>query len=162
MIIKAIIVIVAVVIIALIINAIEDIKRVNRTRMSFKESLDLAEVPIVTFVCTGRKLNFLLDTGSSNSLINKSLCKDLQVEACDFKTDVIGIEGNKMPLDFCKLTLEYKGQHFENKFALGELDATFASVKQATGVQLHGILGSDFFQNYGYILDFSELAAYIK
>ena len=62
-----------VVFVALIVNAVEDHKRNGEPHMSFKESMDLVELPIITFYNNGKKLNFLLDTGANNSIINLSL-----------------------------------------------------------------------------------------
>ena len=53
MILKIVICAVAVIVLALIINTAEDIEEVNKKRMSFKEALDLAEVPVVTFLNNG-------------------------------------------------------------------------------------------------------------
>ena len=42
----------------------------EQTKISFKEGLDLTELPIVTFNQGDVKLHFLLDTGSNISFIN--------------------------------------------------------------------------------------------
>ena len=160
MILKIVICVVAVIVLALIINAAEDIKEVNKKRMSFKEALDLAEVPIVTFLNNGIKLNFLLDTGSSWSIINESVLPSLVTEKLDAVMNIVAADGNKVPSKFCKMNVSYKDQEFENDFAIKDLDEAFGVVKQESGVQIHGILGSDFFQKYKYVLDFKELIAY--
>ena len=160
MILKIVICVVAVIVLALIINAAEDIKEVNKKRMSFKEALDLAEVPIVTFLNNGIKLNFLLDTGSSWSIINESVLPPLVTEKLDAVMNIEAADGNKVPSKFCKMKVSYKDQEFENDFAIRDLDEAFGVVKQESGVQIHGILGSDFFQKYRYVLDFKELIAY--
>jgi hypothetical protein len=38
----------------------------------------------------------------------------------------------------------------------------FGHMKQDTGVTLHGIIGSKFFNKFKYVLDFDELIAYSK
>ena len=55
-------------------------KRRDQTKISFKEGLDLTELPIVTFKQGDKKLHFLLDTGSNISYINSEVIKDLEVE----------------------------------------------------------------------------------
>ena len=42
-------------------------------KISFKETLDLTDLPIVTFEQNGNKINFLLDTGANRSVINKAI-----------------------------------------------------------------------------------------
>ena len=159
-IIKIIISLLAVILIAIIANAYEDIRKRNKLKMSFKEALDLAEVPVVTFLNNGIKLNFLLDTGSSWSIINESVLPSLVTEKLDAVMNIVAADGNKVPSKFCKMKVSYKDQEFENDFAIRDLDEAFGVVKQESGVQIHGILGSDFFQKYKYVLDFKELIAY--
>ena len=118
MILKIVICVVAVIVLALIINAAEDIKEINKKRMSFKEALDLAEIPIVTFLNNGIKLNFLLDTGSSLSIINESVLPSLVTEKLDAVMNIVAADGNKVPSKFCKMKVSYKDQEFENDFAI--------------------------------------------
>ena len=58
---------------AFIVNTVEKIRKKNNSKISFKEAMDLAELPVVTFYNGDVKLNFLLDTGSNISYINKSI-----------------------------------------------------------------------------------------
>ena len=60
------------------------------------------------------------------------------------------------------MTIYYKDQKFEEEFSITDLDGAFDIIKKENGVQIHGILGSKFFEKYKYILDFKELIAYIK
>lgn len=151
-----------VIIIAIIINTIEGIRKENGSKISFRESMDLTELPIITFYNGDKKLNFLLDTGSNVSHINSSVIHLLDHTKTDQKTDTIGMEGNKVSNDICKMTVYYRNQRFEEDFIISDLNDAFDIIKQEDGVQIHGILGSKFFEKYKYILDFSELIAYIK
>ena len=72
------------------------------------------------------------------------------------------MEGNKISNQFCKMSITYKNQIFEEEFSITDLDEAFSVVKQESGVQIHGILGSKFFEKYRYVLDFGELIAHIK
>lgn len=151
-----------VIVIAMIINVIEDNRKKNDSKISFRESMDLTELPVVTFYNGDKKLNFLLDTGSNVSHINSSIIHLLDHTKTDQKTDTIGMEGNKVSNDVCKMTIYYRNQRFEEDFIISDLNDAFDIIKQEDGVQIHGILGSKFFEKYKYVLDFSELIAYIK
>lgn len=154
----------AVIILAVIINGVDDYCRQRkRVNMSFKEAMDLAELPVVTFYNGDKKLNFLLDTGSNISQINSSVLPLLDHKKVEEKNmDVIGIEGNKVNTEFCEMTITYKGQEFVGEFCIHDLDDAFAIIKEESGVQVQGILGSLFFQKYKYVLDFENLIAYSK
>ena len=155
-------VVILVLVIAFIINTIDDIRKRNNSKISFKEAMDLVELPVVTFYNGDTKLNFLLDTGSNVSYINSSIIPLLVHEKTDKEMNTIGIEGNKVSNQFCKMSVAYKNQVFEEEFSIADLDEAFSVVKQESGVQIHGILGSKFFERYKYVLDFKELTAYIK
>ena len=155
-------IILLVLLLAIVINTFEDVKKKNDSKISFKESMDLTELPVVTFYNKDTKLNFLLDTGSNNSHINSSVLSTLEYENIDRKTETIGFSGNKSDNNFCKMTISYKNQKFEEEFGITDLEEAFSVVKKESGVQIHGILGSKFFEKYRYVLDFSELIAYIK
>ena len=155
-------VVILVLVIAFIANTIDDIRKRNNSKISFKEAMDLVELPVVTFYNGGTKLNFLLDTGSNVSYINSSIIPFLVHEKIDKEMNTIGMEGNKVSNKFCKMSVTYKNQVFEEEFSIANLDEAFGVVKQESGVQIHGILGSKFFERYKYVLDFKELTAYIK
>lgn len=162
MILEIIGVVILVLAIAFIANTIDDIRKRNNSKISFKEAMDLTELPVVTFYNGDKKLNFLLDTGSNVSHINSSIINLLDHTKTNQKTDTIGMEGNKVSNDICKMTIYYKNQKFEEDFIISDLNDAFDIIKQEDGVQIHGILGSKFFEKYKYILDFKELTAYIK
>ena len=155
-------VVILVLVIVFITNTIDDIRKRNNSKISFKEAMDLVELPVVTFYNGDTKLNFLLDTGSNVSYINSSIIPLLVHEKTDKEMNTIGIEGNKVSNQFCKMSVTYKNQVFEEEFSIADLDEAFGVVKQESGVQIHGILGSKFFERYKYVLDFKELMAYIK
>lgn len=132
--------------------------------MSFSASMDLCDLPICTFYQGERKLNFLLDTGANNSVINKDALKfikntPLQTEKQEY---IYGVEGHKSPITYCGITLTYKSKNYDDVFVVQDLTKAFLNVKQEYGVTLHGLLGSKFFQKYQYILDFQSLIAYNK
>lgn len=162
MILEIIGVVILVLAVAFIANTIDDMRKRSNSKISFKEAMDLVELPVVTFYNGDKKLNFLLDTGSNVSYINSSIIPLLVHEKTDKEMNTIGIEGNKVSNQFCKMSVTYKNRVFEEEFSITDLDEAFSVVKQESGVQIHGILGSKFFERYKYVLDFKELIAYIK
>ena len=164
MVLEIVSILLAVGILAIIINGVETYcKQRKIVNMSFKEAMDLVELPVVTFYNGNKKLNFLLDTGSNISQINSSVLPLLDYKKIEEENmNVIGIEGNKVDTEFCEMSITYKDQKFVDRFCIHNLDDAFAIVKEESGVQIHGILGSLFFQKYKYILDYESLIAYSK
>lgn len=135
----------------------------EKCQFSLKESMDLAQLPIVTFTEGKYKLNFLLDTGSTHSHIASSVADKLTgspIEADYSYTTASGLSTCSKAMD---VNLLYKGKTFRTTvFISNTLDESFKEVKNNCGVQLHGILGSDFLEEHKYVLDFSKLIAYSK
>lgn len=151
-----------IVFIALIVAGFIDLLRKTPHNMSFKESMDLCDLPVVTFIHNNKRLNFLLDTGSSKSVIDSNALKDLAYEETNKVGEVFGVDGNKRDIRFIKFSISYKNVDYEEEFQVLDMSAPFGNVKSDYGVTLHGILSSTFFQKYKYVLDFAELIAYSK
>ena len=145
---------------ALLVNYIRE-RRSRKDRMSFKESMDLTELPVVTFYTSNRKLNFLLDTGSNTSYINTRELENIEHEKLPYASTVSGL-GEQKECPYIKVSFYYKDMKFEDTMQSIDLSHTFEQIKQESGVNIHGILGSRFFAKYKYVLDFNELIAYRK
>lgn len=129
------------------------------------EAFNLTEMTIVTFSNNGKKLNFLLDTGSNDSYISKST-SELDIvykELNNNEREILGSAGASQTGKEINMDLTYKDFIYNNNmYVLDSLDESFKSIKETDGVQLHGILGTIFLNKYRFILDFDELVAYKK
>lgn len=132
-------------------------------KISFKESLDLAELPIVTFYQGKTKINFILDTGANNSIIDETFAENLETTLIDNTSDVVGIDGRpQVGIQSRLIKIAYKDVLYEDVFKIIDMSASFQHIKRTTGVTVHGMLGNNFFQKYKYVLDFEEMIAYSK
>ena len=114
--------------------------RKKSSEISFREAMDLAELPVITFYNGDKKINFLLDTGSNISYLNESIVSSLVTESTGEESNIIGIEGNKVNCKSCKMIIRRNNQEFEEEFSIADLDKAFSIVKKESGVQIHGIL----------------------
>ena len=110
----------------------------------------------------GSKLNFLLDTGANTSVINHSALDSISYKKEDGTGTLFGMEGNKIEVCYVTIPLEYKDKVYEDCFQVVDMSQSFNQIKSESGVTLHGVLGSMFFQKYQYVLDFKSLIAYSK
>ena len=122
-----------VILIAITINCIEYERIKNKTRISFKESMDLTELPVVTFYNKDKKLNFLLDTGSNLSVINESVLNTVEHEKINNSIKTIGL-GGSIESNSCKIHIHYKDNKFEDVFTIANMDEQFNIIKQEDGV----------------------------
>ncbi|WCF58613.1 aspartyl protease [Bacteroides phage PhiCrAssBcn17] len=162
-IVAVLVILACVAIIAEVVNLIMNRRKIDPKvgRISFRESMDLVELPIVTFMNNGRKLNFLLDTGASYSSINEAALEGLSYVDTGETGFGMGIEGTvKEDRGYIRMDVGYRSQSYEDDFQVVDLSQAFRMIKQECGINLHGILGSTFFQKYRYVLNFDELVAY--
>ena len=160
---KFIIILVIIALIAYIVNKVESTKKEINSRMSFKEALDLIELPIVTFYQGDKKLNFMLDYGSNLSIIDINAVNNLKLEYIKLNkvNSILGINGETRDAGFVNMKFYYKHLKFDYDFQYLDLSNVVNSLKQ-DGITIHGILGNQFFTKYKYILDFNDLIAYSK
>lgn len=135
-------------------------------KVSFKESLDLCDLPIITFLCGNTKLNFLLDTGSTHSHISSAVVKHITTKEkikLDTSIKTIGFDATEETQDSTILVLKYKDKDFPIQVFISEAIAkSFEYIKKESGVQLHGVLGNDFFTMYNYTIDFKKCVTYAQ
>lgn len=155
----------AIIIIAIFIIAVAwGLVRINRAPniMSFREAMDLTELPIVTFYISEKKLNFLLDTGANASIIDENSMEGLTYNKTNCVRPITGMEGNPIEAPVVEMELSYRDNVYKEEFQVVDMSAAFGAIKQESGVVLNGILGNAFFTKYRYVLDFKDLIAYSK
>lgn len=135
---------------------------IHPNAMSFQNSMDLAELPVVTFRQGDKKINFLLDTGSNNCVIDSNILNSIDHKMLDVETNILGLEGNAQKTGVCTIKMTYKDKEYEYPYVIQDMSAAFDSIKKETGVTVNGMLGSKFFNEFKYVLDFDELIAYSK
>lgn len=132
-------------------------------RMSFKESLDLVGLPIITFKHNNKKLNFIVDTGAATSAINKTIVEYLDTTPLKTETTIAyGVDGIGHAVESVGLVLEYKENSYADIFRILDLTPAFENIKKECGVTVHGLLSSAFLERYKYVIDFKELAIIAK
>lgn len=134
----------------------------DHSTVSFQEAMDLVDLPIITVQNNNTKINLLLDTGSNSSYISPGILNLLKYDEIDLTNTTVGFGGASTHSKGCNMKIKYKKLTFEDTFIIMQSDDVFTAIKQECGVQVHGILGSKFFDRYSYVIDFSDLTAYIK
>ena len=75
---------------------------------------------------------------------------------------MFGVDGVKRDVTYASINLTYKSRNYSEDFQVLDIQNAIDQVKSESGVNMIGILGSEFFRKYKYILDFNELVAYSK
>lgn len=132
--------------------------------ISFLETLNLTGLPIITFNQNNTKINFILDTGSTTTILDSRSIKKLKLKYKDLNNDnniIVDVNGKETKkITYHNMSMSYKKMLFNFDFIIKNCNYTFYTIKKNYGVTVHGILGSDFLDKYNYILDFNEYIAY--
>ena len=135
-------------------------KKTSYDSMSFRETMDLTGLPIVTFKQGENKFNFILDTGAFSSIINSEILDKLQYTEIEGKSVGYGVDGIEHHMDRVGIVLTYKDKNYSDVFRVLDMTTSFDALKRDYGVTVHGLLSSAFFERYKYILNYKELIAY--
>lgn len=137
-------------------------KQELKTRISFRETMNLTDLPIITFYNNGRKLNFILDTGSNRSVLNIRELGNCVYQKLNSTNELLGMDGIPREVENISLILSYNKREYAEVFQAVDISSALDGYKKESGVNVHGILGNTFFLKYRYILDFNDLVAYQK
>lgn len=135
---------------------------VHPDAMSFQNSMDLADAPVVTLYQGDKKINFILDTGATCCTIDSTYLKKLEYEERQELINNTGIEGNSTQCKTCNINISYKSKHYKVPCLIQDLSKALETIKKETGITVHGILGTNFFNAFNYVLDFDKYIAYSK
>lgn len=133
--------------------------------ISFKESLELTGVPIVTFYQENKKLHFLIDTGADASYLNSTIIATIIHVPIEGSVSAISASGESINSTKAKSAITYEGKLFPWIFRVTDLTVITEGtglVIKGSPVTIAGIIGSDFLTYYQYQLDFQKLLAYSK
>ena len=154
-------IIIAVVTIAIVI--VKGRIKPKRVLIPFKESMDLVHLPIVTFINNGVRLHFILDTGADDSYISEEILPSLVIKdqqpLCSHS--VTGMNSAASAGSLVTLDLSYKSEVFETPALVMKFHNMFEQ-GHIKGIEIHGVLGSIFFEKHKYHLDFANYEAYPK
>lgn len=129
-------------------------------RISFRETMDLTGLPIVTFKQGENKFNFVLDTGAHSSIIDSRVLDKLQYTELEGKSIGYGVDGVEHHMDRVGIVLAYKDKNYSDAFRVLDMTVPFGTLKRDYGITAHGLLSSAFFERYKYVLNYNELVAY--
>lgn len=132
----------------------------HNSKVSFFETYKLTGIPIITMHSGKRDVNFMVDTGSNNSFIDSNLLQDIDAVELPCVGKVCGLGKKVLETHFYNIKLNLRDKiDFEFEFQAFDFSST---IPEQEVVKINGILGSDFFDKYKYVIDFKEYIAYTR
>lgn len=129
--------------------------------ISFRAGYDLTDMPIITVYQDDKKFNLLLDTGANCSTINADVLSELKHKKLDKKASAFGIGGEEQGR-YYEIPFAFNGVVYIYPYLAINHTSSFKEIKDSTGVTVHGIIGSAFFNEFRYVIDFDQMIAYPK
>lgn len=129
--------------------------------MEFPLTLGLQKTGLPLIVTSGKLKNlcFLIDTGATNNILFTYVYEHFKDEfrVLEDKQKIMGIEGEYKEAPVIEATFNFEGIDYTSTFSVFNGSDAIRQVQEETGVQIHGILSTDFLVKNKWILDFDKL-----
>ena len=118
-------------------------------------------LPLIVIEINQQNLCFLLDTGSNKNLIEQRVYEFFKesVEAIGSST-ILGLEGNKLDTPIINLSFNFENHSYSTNFNVFDSIKAFGAIEKESDIQIHGIIGNEFFIENEWIIDFEKLMVY--
>ena len=127
---------------------------------SFSKGFTSPNLPIVTFTQGETEINFIIDTGSDDNVINKEALKFIKHDMVEHNGTLAGV-GGVFKVEACTIAFQLGAENFSAKFIISDhLKEAFDNIRKAHAIPLHGMLGSKFLRQNKIVLDFNNMTAY--
>lgn len=126
--------------------------------ISFDYTLNNTKLPIISIMIENKKINFIIDTGSTCNLIDSNIVeyfKDIVKPVGEYYIN--GIDGTKHKVDVVVIPLKIEEKIFKQNFCVKPLLEAFKNIEKECGIQVHGLLGTDFLLKNKCIIDFKSM-----
>ena len=130
--------------------------------VSFKQGFIPPRIPIATFYQEGKKLNFLLDSGSDKNVLDSRILKEVKYENVEGESVNLTGVGGVTQVNTCKVAFTCDTKEYTEEFLITDLSEAFGLIEQEHCITLHGIIGSTFMRKNNIVMDFQNLVAYTK
>ena len=129
--------------------------------MKFSLALGLQKTGLPLIVISGKLKNlcFLIDTGATHNVLFTYVYEHFRSEfkLLSEKQNIMGIEGHCKETPIIEATFDFEGSEYTSTFSVFDATEAIARVQQETGVQIHGILSTDFLIQNKWIINFDKL-----
>lgn len=121
-------------------------------------------LPLIVVTCTDdtgttRDLCLLIDTGSTNNILFSFVYEHFQksFKSLDKQGSIIGFEGQQHETPQIEATFDFEGQSYISTFSVLDVFDGMKHIQEEAGVQIHGVLGTDFLLENKWSLNFDKL-----
>ena len=129
--------------------------------MEFLLTLGLQKTGLPLIITSGKLKNlcFLIDTGSTHNILFSYVYEHFRdkFKILNNTQNIMGIEGEYKETPIIEATFNFEGKDYTSTFSVFDATDAIVQVQYETGVQIHGILSTDFFIQNKWIINFDKL-----
>lgn len=116
-------------------------------------------LPLILTSSKLKNLCFLIDTGSTHNVLFDFVYNHFRDEfkLLDDTQSLMGIEGQYRETPTIEATFNFEGIDYTSTFSVLDASEAIRQVQDETGIQIHGILSTDFLVKNKLIVDFDKL-----
>ena len=129
--------------------------------MEFPLLFGLQKTGLPLIITSGKLKNlcFLIDTGATFNVLFSYVYEHFKEEfkTLNEKRNIMGIEGHYKETPIIEATFNFEGNDYTSTFSVLEASEAVTQVQEETGVQIHGILSTDFLIKNKWIINFDKI-----
>lgn len=128
--------------------------------MEFPLLFGLQKTGLPLIITSGKLKNlcFLIDTGSTHNILFSYVYEHFSDEfkILNNTQNIMGIEGEYKETPIIEGTFNFEGKDYTSTFSVFNATNAVVQVEEETGVQIHGILGVQFFIENKWVINFDK------
>lgn len=129
--------------------------------MEFPLTFGLGKTGLPLIITSGKLKNlcFLIDTGATHNVLFSHVYEHFKDEfkTLDEKQNIMGIEGHYEETSIIEATFNFEGIDYTSIFSVLDATDVVQQIQEETGMQIHGILSTNFLLENKWIIDFENL-----
>ncbi|HEY4653093.1 MAG TPA: aspartyl protease family protein [Cyclobacteriaceae bacterium] len=124
--------------------------------------INLQQKPIVAGTLNGKKVYFLLDTGSDFTLLNETETKKYGFKTVNRESDLIvnkavGMGGTIVEFkSVYNVSISLGSTRISTTCLAYDMSLLVTIIRNRSGIEISGIIGSDVMKRYGVIIDYAN------
>lgn len=130
-------------------------KAVNRYLKYPFQNWEKSDIPYITIDVQGHQLNMIADSGGSMCIIRKDVLNEIDYKSSTRAVEMRALTNEGLPSEIVTIPITINGKEFDTDFIVYDLD-DIGGFKYKCGVEMHGLLGVEFFRATGGIVDFNN------
>lgn len=133
-----------------------------------KEGFEKLKAPLIKMKIKGKYKYFLVDSGAAKNLISKKAFQSISKEGDEVKivdnVHILGVSGKEdKAVPVIEETISVGRDKFVQNFMVSEeWETTREYIHDTCGIEIIGLLGSEFFQKARWLIDFDNLVIWVK